>query len=85
MTDQHSPLRYAKLEDLKAIVSHAANHPAEREKLVNASEDVLRQAGLEATPQAVEFIKSLGHSTFHEEKPDPNPSKEDPITKSGEM
>ncbi len=45
MTDKHSALRPATLKDLLDIPAHAANHPAERQKLPGASENALQQAG----------------------------------------
>lgn len=65
MTDKQDALRPATLKDLEAMLAQA-DRPAEREKLVAAPEDALRQAGLIATPDAVEFLRSLGQASFDE-------------------
>ena len=78
MTDLHSPPRPATLKDLQAIPTRAANHPAERQKLADAPEDALRQAGLMATPDAVEFLRSLGQAKFNEGAQVARPAKNEP-------
>ncbi len=78
MSDQHRPLRPATLKDLQAILSHAANHPAECQRLADAPDDVLQQAGLIATPDAVEFLRSLGQAKFDEDAQAAKPAKNDP-------
>lgn len=85
MTNQNSPPRLAKMEDLKAILAHAANRPAERQKLVDAPEDVLRQAGLMATSQAVEFLQSIGQIEFNEREQVPTQVINDPAAGSAEI
>ena len=78
MTEEDNPLRSPTLKDLEAILSHAAKHPSERQKLANAPEDALRQAGLIATTDAVEFIRSFGQTKFDESAQAAKPPKNDP-------
>ena len=78
MTNKDNPLRSPTLKDLEAILTHAAKHPSERQKLADAPEDVLRQAGLIATTDAVEFIRSLGQTKFDESAQAAKPPKNDP-------
>jgi len=82
MSEKTDPLRAPTMQDLQAILSRAANHPHERQKLVDAPEDALRQAGLIATTDAVEFIRSLGQARFDESTQAATPGKTDPL-KSG--
>jgi hypothetical protein len=85
MSDQHRPPRPATLKDLQAILSHAAKHPAERQRLADASEDVLQQAGLRATPDAIEFLRSLGQAKFDEGAQATKLAKNDSVGGMGEM
>ncbi len=66
MTDKQNVPRPATLKDLQDILAHAANHPAERQRLAVAPEDALQRAGLIATPDAVDFLRSLGNAKFDE-------------------
>ena len=61
MTD---PLRPATMADVQAILDDAEKHPAKRQMLATAPADALRKAGLIATPNAIEFIRSLGQAKF---------------------
>jgi len=79
MINQHSSLRPPTMEDIKAILAHAENHPAERQKLVDVPEDVLRQAGLDATPNAIECLRSFGQIKFDPSAQAEVPSMEDPM------
>ncbi len=85
MTNQHSPLRPATMKDLQAILAHAAKHPSERQKLVDAPEDALMQAGLTATTDAVEFLRSLGQTKFDDDTQTAKISKSDSVGAMGEM
>ncbi len=86
MTDQHSPLRPPTMEDIKAILAHAEDHPAERQKLLDVPEDVLKQAGLNATPNAVECLRSFGQVKFDPSAQVSVPSIEDPLgSRKGEL
>jgi len=62
MTD---PLRPATMADLKAILDDAEKHPAKQQMLATAPADALRKAGLIATPDATEFLRTLGQATFN--------------------
>lgn len=57
MTDKQSVPRSAALKDLEDILAHAANHPAERQKLADAPRDALQRA---------DFLRSLGSAEFDE-------------------
>lgn len=86
MTGKTDPLRPPTLKDLQAIVTHAANHPNERQKLVDAPDDVLKQAGLIATTDAVNFVRSLGQTKFDDSAQAATPAKNDPAESGmGEM
>lgn len=86
MTDKQSTLRPATLKDLQDILAHAANHPAERQRLANAPEDVLQQAGLFATPDAVDFLRSVGTIPYDEAAQKAAVKKLDPLEGgAGEM
>ncbi len=76
MTDKPRP---ATLKDLQAILAHAESHPASREKLVADADGVLRQAGLIATPDALDFIRSLGQIPFKEDGQTVTPWDKDPL------
>ncbi len=78
MTKGDNPLRPPTLKDLQTLLTHAAKHPSEGEKLANAPEDALQQAGLIATPDAVEFIRSLGQTKFDESAQTEKRNKNDP-------
>ncbi len=85
MTDPRSSLRPPKMEDLKAILAHAANHPAERQKLVDAPEDVLMQAGLTATTDAVSYLRSFGQIEFDDNAQINKPRPNEPTSDMGEV
>ncbi len=86
MTDKHSTLRPATLKDLQDILAHAANHPAEHQRLANAPEDVLQRAGLFATPDAVDFLRSVGTTPYDEAAQKEAAKKLDPLEgEAGEM
>ncbi len=76
MTDKPRP---ATLKDLQAILAHAESHPASREKLVADADGALRQAGLIATPDALDFIRSLGRIPFKEGGKPVAPLEKDPL------
>ncbi len=79
MSDERRPLRPATLKDLQDLLAHAMRHPAERQKLADAPEDALQQAGLLATPDAVDFLRSLGQTRFEEAGPATPVQKPDPL------
>lgn len=86
MTDKHNTLRPATLKDLQDILAHAAKHPAEHQRLANAAEDVLQQAGLFATPDAVDFLHSVGTIPYDEAAQKAAAEKLDPLKAgAGEM
>ena len=76
MTD---PLRPATMADLQAILDDVEKHPAKKQKLATAPADALRKAGLVATPNAIEFIRSLGETKFDPEVQVEKPSENDPV------
>ncbi len=78
MTEENDPLRPPTLKALRAILDHAAKHLSEQQKLVDAPEDALRQAGLIATTDAVEFIRSIGQTNFDESAQPTRPTTNDP-------
>lgn len=78
MTEETNPLRPPTHKELQAILDQATKHPSEQQKLANAPEDVLKQAGLIATTDAVEFIRSFGQTKFEDSAQPAKPAENDP-------
>lgn len=70
--------------ELQKLIDKAKNNPVEVERLQSNPETVLEENGLRASPSAVDFLKTLGRSVFHQEQETPMKSKRDGITDAGE-
>jgi len=67
--------RVPTIDDLRRIVARAETSPAERERLLNSTEGVLRAENLIPVPSAVAFLQSMGRADYTPPKPsdlDPN-------------
>ncbi len=67
--------KVATIEDLRRLIARAQASPAERDRLLNSTEQVLQAEGLIASPSAVAFLQSLGTADYappEPKTPDPN-------------
>lgn len=60
--------RVATTADLEAIIKAAKHSPGELERLASNPEDVLADRDLTPSPGAVEFLRTMGRSTYDEDK-----------------
>ena len=60
--------KVATTADLEAIIKAAKHSPGELERLASNPEDVLAGRGLAASPGAVEFLRTMGKSTYDADK-----------------
>ncbi len=76
--------RVATTVDLEAIIKAAKHSPGELERLASNPEDVLADRDLTASPGAVEFLRTMGKSTYEEDKEIEKASKDALGTRAGE-
>ena len=76
--------RVATTADLDAIIKAAKHSPGELERLASNPEDVLADLDLTASPGAVEFLRTMGTSTYDEDREKATASKDALGTRAGE-